>query len=71
MPTTRAGLPAAIEKAGTSFVTTEPAPMITRSPRVTPLRMMDRVPIKQPRPIFIGLEFLEYSVSQENSGPGR
>ena len=70
VPTMRAGLPAAIEKAGTSLVTTEPAPMTTRSPKVTPLRIMEREPIKQPRPILTGFEFTEYSVSQENPWPG-
>ena len=31
--------------------------------------MMEREPIKQPRPILTGLEFFEYSVSQENPWP--
>jgi hypothetical protein len=51
----RAGLPAALEKAGISFVTTEPAPTMTRSPKVTPLRIMERAPrislSKQNRPV--------------------
>ena len=69
MRTVRAGFPAAIEKAGTSLVTTAPAPMTARSPRVTPLRIIERDPMKQPRPIFMGLEFVEHSETQENPVP--
>ena len=39
--TTLAGLPAATEKEGISFVTTDPAPIIEQSPILTPGSMID------------------------------
>jgi len=53
---TRHGLPAAMTLGGMSRVTTLPAPMIELSPIVTPLRTIDRVPMKTFRPIFTSAE---------------
>lgn len=43
---TRAGEPTAIAAAGTSFVTTEPAPTTALSPMVTPGRITEPEPIQ-------------------------
>src|SRR3974390_1881151 len=59
---TRAGLPTATPCAGTSLVTTAPAPISARSPMVTPFKMIARAPINAPRPILIGRAFVTLSV---------
>ena len=51
---TRQGLPTAIELAGISFVTTEPAPMVQLSPIVTPGNTVTLPPIYTLLPIVIG-----------------
>jgi len=51
---TLAGLPTATLPAGTSRVTTAPAPITTRSPSSTPGRMMADAPIQQWRPMRMG-----------------
>ena len=50
-PITLAGFPTAIIPSGTSFVTTEPAPITALSPLVTPGRIMLPEPIHTPFPI--------------------
>ena len=49
----RAGFPAATQLAGMSFVTTEPAPMTTLSPMVTPGRMQAFPPIQTFSPMVM------------------
>src|SRR5262249_37670092 len=51
---TRAGFPTAMWLAGTSLVTTAPAPITARSPIVTPFKIIERAPTKTPRPIATG-----------------
>lgn len=53
--TIRAGLPATTWKAGTSFITTLPAPTVTPRPIVTPGRTVTPPPNQQSSPIVIGL----------------
>src|SRR5213076_50694 len=48
-PITRAGLPATTAKAGTSRVTTAPAPTSARGEIVTPARIVALLPIAAPR----------------------
>src|ERR687885_468181 len=50
----RAGLPATTAPAGTSRVTTEPAPTIARSPISTPQRMVALLPMEAPRRTAVG-----------------
>ena len=51
---TLAGLPTATESSGISFTTTLPAPMMHRSPIVTPGHTMTPAPSQQSSPIVIG-----------------
>lgn len=53
--TTLAGLPTATDRAGTSLVTTEPAPIVLPSPIVTPGRMMQPPPSQQSAPMVMAL----------------
>jgi len=53
--TTRAGLPTATDRGGTSLVTTEPAPIVEPSPMVTPGRMIAPPPIQQSAPMTMAL----------------
>src|SRR4051794_38344989 len=48
--TTRAGLPRAMARGGTSRVTTEPAPTIAPGPMVTPSRTITPLPSQQSSP---------------------
>jgi len=50
----RAGFPATTWKAGTSFVTTLPAPTVTPRPIVTPGSTMALPPNQQSSPMVIG-----------------
>src|ERR1051325_11192188 len=50
-PTTRAGMPTAIDAAGTFSPTTAAAPTTARSPIVTPSRIFTAAPIQTPSPI--------------------
>src|SRR5207237_455501 len=50
-PTMRAGMPTAIDAAGTSPRTTAPAPMMARSPSVTPSRIFAPAPSHAPAPM--------------------
>src|SRR6185312_14030020 len=58
----RAGLPATTAPAGTSLVTTLPAPTTARSPIVTPQRIVADVPIDAPRLTRVGVTFQSASV---------
>jgi hypothetical protein len=64
---TTAGFPAATQSAGTSFVTTDPAPITARSPMVTPLRMMLCAPMKTSSPMAMGF----VAQSSQPRGPRR
>src|SRR5678816_2842700 len=59
---TRAGLPATTAPAGTSFVTTLPAPTVAASPMVTPQRIVAPEPIEAPRLTVVGTHFQSASV---------
>src|SRR5205814_2335709 len=65
---TRAGLPATIVRAGTSFVTTAPAPIIAPSPIVTPGRITAPLPIEARRLTTVGRTFQSASVCIDPSG---
>ena len=52
--TTLQGLPAAMQFEGISLTTTEPAPMVTLSPMVTPGRMVTLPPIHTLSPMVTG-----------------
>lgn len=60
----RAGHPTAIEKAGTSCVTTVLAPMIVPSPIVTPPRIAAFSPIQTLSPIFIIVFLVNLSIQK-------
>ena len=48
------GLPTAIESEGMSFTTTLPAPMMQRSPMITPGQIVTPPPSQQSSPMVIG-----------------
>src|SRR5205085_7281990 len=50
----RAGIPTTTEFAGTSCVTTAPAPTVAPGPMVTPQRMIAPLPIDAPRQTRVG-----------------
>jgi hypothetical protein len=52
---TLAGLPTANEFAGTSLVTTDPAPIVLPEPMVTPGQITVFPPIQQSLPMVMGL----------------
>ena len=62
MRMTRAGTPPATAPAGTSRVTTAPAPMTQPSPRVTPAVITVLVPIQQSGPMTTSRSIISWSV---------
>src|SRR5439155_8807834 len=65
---TRAGTPATIEPAGTSFVTTAPAPIMASSPIVTPAISITPEPMLAPRRTSVGTTVQSDSDCGEPSG---
>jgi len=59
---TRAGLPATMVLAGTSFVTTAPAPTNAFSPMVIPARIVALLPIEAPFFTWVPITFQSASV---------
>src|SRR5260370_42451478 len=59
---TRPGFPATVAFAGTSLITTAPAPTSAHSPMVTPHKMVTPLPMLAPRLTVVGTTFQSGSV---------